>query len=169
MIFRICIPFCFRYEANADLIYLLNTLVDKEGKILIDGIYDEVAPLDATESELYKKIEFDVDSYRADVGTSKLRHNEDKIQLLMHRWRYPSLSIHGIEGAFSEPGQKTVIPRKVIGKFSIRIVPNQSPQKVTENVTTYLQKKWKERGSPNVMKVILLQLCHEKHLCNLFC
>ncbi len=31
----------------------------------------------------------------------------------MHRWRYPSLSLHGIEGAFSEAGAKTVIPRKV--------------------------------------------------------
>lgn len=32
---------------------------------------------------------------------------------LMRRWRYPSLSIHGIEGAFSGQGSKTVIPRKV--------------------------------------------------------
>lgn len=52
----------------------------------------------------------------------------------MHRWRYPSLSLHGIEGAFSAPGAKTVIPRKVIGKFSIRIVPNMTPEEVTKNV-----------------------------------
>lgn len=42
----------------------------------------------------------------------------------MHLWRYPSLSIHGIEGAFHEPGIKTVIPARVIGKFSIRQVPH---------------------------------------------
>ena len=38
----------------------------------------------------------------------------------MGRMRSPSLSIHGIEGAFSGAGGKTVIPAKVSGKFSIR-------------------------------------------------
>lgn len=143
----------YRYEAMSDVIYLLNTLVDKEGKILVEGVYNEVAPLKPEEAQLYDKIEFDVNSYRADIGAKKLMHNEDKNQLLMHRWRYPSLSIHGIEGAFSEPGQKTVIPGKVIGKFSIRIVPNQEPEKISDYVVKYLEKKWKERGSPNVMRV----------------
>jgi Cys-Gly metallodipeptidase DUG1 len=41
----------------------------------------------------------------------------------MGRMRNPSLSLHGIQGAFSEPGAKTVIPSKVAGKFSLRYVP----------------------------------------------
>lgn len=52
----------------------------------------------------------------------------------MHRWRYPSLSLHGIEGAFSEAGAKTVIPRKVNGKFSIRLVPDMDPKVVEKQV-----------------------------------
>lgn len=52
----------------------------------------------------------------------------------MHRWRYPSLSLHGIEGAFSGSGCKTVIPRKVVGKFSIRLVPDMTPEVVTKRV-----------------------------------
>lgn len=75
----------------------------------------------------------------------------------MHRWRRPSLSLHGIEGAFSEPGAKTVIPKKVIGKFSIRIVPNMTPEEIEKKVLTYLYKKWQVRKSPNVMNV---SLCH---------
>lgn len=39
----------------------------------------------------------------------------------MGRMRYPSLSLHGIEGAFHGVGAKTVIPAKVAGKFSIRL------------------------------------------------
>lgn len=54
----------------------------------------------------------------------------------MHRWRYPSLSLHGIEGAFSDGGAKTVIPRKVIGKFSIRLVPDMDP-KVVEKLVSF--------------------------------
>lgn len=139
----------------ADLIYLLCSLTDNEGRILIDGIQDDVAPLRPDEEETYKSISFDVEDYRKDIGTTKLRHNGDKTQILMHRWRYPSLSIHGIEGAFYEPGQKTVIPRKVIGKFSIRIVPNQTPERVEQQVCAYLDKKWAERGSPNKFKCVL--------------
>jgi nonspecific dipeptidase len=78
------------------------------------------------------------------------------VKLLQHRWRFPSLSVHGIEGAFSEPGCKTVIPRKVIGKFSIRIVPNQTPEKVEQVVVAYLNNQWKARGSTNKMKVCAL-------------
>ena len=63
------------------------------------------------------------------------------------------MSIHGIEGDFAEPGAKTVIPGKVIGKFSIRIVPNQTPEKTEKYVVDYLEQKWKEYGSPNKMKV----------------
>lgn len=148
----------------ADLIYLLNTLVDKDGTILIEGINNEVAPLLPNEREIYSKIEFDVDSYRKDINTKLLLHKEDKVDLLMHRWRYPSLSIHGIEGAFSEPGQKTVIPKKVIGKFSIRIVPNQEPAKISEYVLNHLNAKWRERGSPNNMRVSVLH-----HMWKVFC
>ena len=89
------------------------------------------------------------------VGAKKLAHNEDKIQLLMHRWRQPSLSLHGIEGAFSEPGAKTVIPKKVIGKFSIRIVPHMTPEETVEKVKAHINKHWAVRGSPNTMNVIM--------------
>lgn len=142
-----------------DLVYLLSTLVDKDGKILIPELYKDVAPIVEGEHEIYKKIDFDVAEYRAGVGCKRLLHNEVKETILMHRWRYPSLSIHGIEGAFSEPGQKTVIPRKVIGKFSIRIVPNQEPKQTEKYVVDHLEKLWKERGSPNKMKVNIIKFC----------
>lgn len=138
-----------------DLIYLLNSLVDKDGKILVDGIYKDVAAVLPNEHETYDKISFNVDEYRNEIGCNKLAHKEEKNQLLMHRWRYPSLSIHGIEGAFYEPGQKTVIPRKVIGKFSIRIVPDQTIAEVERLVLAHLNAKWSERGSSNTFKAYL--------------
>ncbi len=57
-----------------------------------------------------------------------------QVDLLAHRWRHPTVSIHGIEGAFSAPGTKTVIPAKVIAKFSIRQVPNMEPAVVQKQV-----------------------------------
>lgn len=119
-----------------------------------------MAPLTEEEKKLYEKIDFDLNEYCKDVGAAKLLHDtkarnrlvtliltrgdvlpycvfyflSSQEQILMHRWRYPSLSLHGIEGAFSEAGAKTVIPRKVIGKFSIRVVPDMDPKVVEKQV-----------------------------------
>jgi nonspecific dipeptidase len=74
----------------------------------------------------------------------------------MSRWRHPCLSLHGVEGAFSDPGGKTVIPRKVIGKFSLRIVPNQTIEGVEKVVCDHVNNLWKARNSPNKMKVLYI-------------
>lgn len=140
------------HEAMVDLMYLMSQLVDAQGKILVPGIMDQVKPVTPEEEALYKDIDFDVEDYKKDLGTSKLVNDKDKIKTLMARWRNPSLSIHGVEGAFSEPGAKTVIPRRVIGKFSVRIVPDQTPEAVTKCVVDYLNGLWSKRGSPNKMK-----------------
>ena len=57
-----------------------------------------------------------------------------------------------MQGAFDGTGAKTVIPRKVIGKFSIRLVPDQDPVEIERLVVKYLDEKFKERKSPNKMK-----------------
>jgi len=62
-----------------DLIYLMDTLLDKEGNILIPGIMDDVLPVTPQELETYKNIDFDVNDYRANIGCNKLLRNEDKV------------------------------------------------------------------------------------------
>ncbi|OCT76574.1 hypothetical protein XELAEV_18031777mg [Xenopus laevis] len=143
------------HEAMSDLIYLLNTLADGKGRILVPGIYEAVAPVGENETDLYKNLEFSLEEMQADTGVKQFLH-DTKEDLLMHRWRYPSLSIHGIEGAFSGTGTKTVIPAKVIGKFSIRQVPNMEPSVVNKQVTDYLEAKFSERKSPNKIKVTMV-------------
>lgn len=44
----------FRHEAMADLVYLLNSLTDKDGKILVQNMYEDVEPLTVEEEALYK-------------------------------------------------------------------------------------------------------------------
>ena len=101
-------------EGMADLIWMMNQLVSEDGTILVEGLMDSVAPLTEEEKAKYVNIDFDVESYRKDLGApGSLMHGNDKVKTLMARWRYPSLSLHGIQGAFSDPGAKTVIPRKV--------------------------------------------------------
>jgi len=139
-------------EGMVDLIWMMNQLVDEDGKILVEGLMDSVAPLTPEEEAKYVNIDFDPEEYRQNIGApGSLMHGADKAKTLMARWRYPSLSLHGIQGAFADAGAKTVIPRKVVGKFSIRIVPNQTPELVEKVVVDYCNKVWAKRNSPNKM------------------
>ena len=81
-----------------DLAHLFSKLVDQKGNILIPGVNELVAPLTEEEDKLYDSIDFDPKDYAKDIGTTKLLHDgpNAKKDTLQHRWRYPSLSIHGM-------------------------------------------------------------------------
>jgi nonspecific dipeptidase len=142
------------HEAMNDLIALMSSLVDAKNRIQIPGIYDSVAPVTQEEEKLYDSIDFCMETYKNEMGHGELVHGCKKT-VLMHRWRYPSLSLHGIQGAFDGAGSKTVIPRKVIGKFSIRLVPDMDPKVVEKQVISYLEEVHKKRNSPNSVKVLM--------------
>ncbi|XP_074195934.1 beta-Ala-His dipeptidase isoform X1 [Rhinolophus sinicus] len=139
-------------EPMADLVALLGGLVDASGHILVPGIYDHVAPLTAEEKKMYEAVDLDLEEYR-NSSQVKTFLFDTKEEILMHLWRYPSLSIHGIEGAFDEPGAKTVIPGRVTGKFSIRLVPHMNTSVVEKQVERHLQYIFSKRNSSNQMSV----------------
>lgn len=147
------------HEAMTDLIGLMGTLVDTSGKILVEGVMDSVKPLTKEEEALYETIDFDVESYKEE---NKVKSVSDKLlfetekEILMHRWRYPTLSLHGIEGAFSGKGAKTVIPATVKGKFSLRLVPDQDPKEIEKLVTAHLEKEFAKLKSPNKLSIELI-------------
>lgn len=133
-----------------------DTLISPSGKILIPGIREAVAPLSDEEWKMYQDIQFDMEHYKNKIGVSQLMYSNKvtrspswiwvhkkvvvvtflslKVDLLAHMWRHPTVTIHGIEGGFSDPGTKTVIPAKVTAKFSIRQVPDMDPAMVKKQV-----------------------------------
>ena len=77
----------------------MSKLVSPEGKILIPGIQDLVAPVTEDERKKFEAIHFGVQDIHAAVGGDQTL-TDDKVTTLMGRMRNPSLSLHGIEGAF---------------------------------------------------------------------
>ncbi|KAL9103412.1 MAG: hypothetical protein Q9163_001551 [Psora crenata] len=142
-------------EPMTDLVRILGSLVDTNGEIQIPGIAEMVAPVTDEEKELYGDIAYSMEDLYESLG-SKTSIFPDKESTLMARWRYPSLSIHGIEGAFSAGGAKTVIPAKVIGKFSIRTVPNMESEEVDRCVFKYVTEQFAKLGSKNTLETALV-------------
>ncbi|MHA2250548.1 MAG: M20/M25/M40 family metallo-hydrolase [Candidatus Kariarchaeaceae archaeon] len=139
-------------EPLFDLIQILSKLSSKDGKALIDGFYDKVLPLGSTEESLYDAIEYDLVRYREALGVKALQFDNVK-KVLLHKWRYPTISIHGIEGAFSGPGGKTVIPSRVTGKVSMRLVPDQDPKEIGELCKKQVEEIFAQLESPNTLSV----------------
>ena len=81
---------------------------------------------------IYAGLDYSITDVEQSAGAA-IALSDDKVSVLMGRMRQPSLSIHGIEGAFSAPGGKTVIPAKVSGKFSIRYVEIWTSSQGTNN------------------------------------
>jgi len=147
------------HEAMTDVAMLMGKLVGADGKILVPGIYDAVAPLTPEEKASYDDIDFDLDEYAQELGllSKKSLSYDTKQDTLMHRWRYPCLSFHGIQGAFSEPGERQIIPKAATLKFSIRLVPGMNPAAVHEQVHAYLTAEFGRLGSGNSLKVVTTQ------------
>jgi Cys-Gly metallodipeptidase DUG1 len=139
-------------EPMIDGAHLMSKLVAPDGTILIKGIMDDVAPLTEAEKETYKSLDFSLEEYQKAIGSQTTVH-PDVTKTLMHRWRYPSLSFHGIEGAFYSAGAKTVIPATIALKFSLRLVPNQEPTKIYEQVKDFVESEFKKLGSKNTITV----------------
>jgi len=122
------------------LIELLAKAKSAAGAIRIPGIYDDVEPPAPAEKESWEKLPFrEKDFLKKEVGSSRLT-GETKYSVLERIWARPTLEVHGIAGGFTAAGAKTVIPAKATAKVSIRLVPNQDPDKVIAAFRKFVDK-----------------------------
>jgi acetylornithine deacetylase/succinyl-diaminopimelate desuccinylase-like protein len=112
------------------LVELLAKLKDANGVIQIPGMYDGVAPPTPAEKHSWNSLPFDEKEFlRHEVGSTRLT-GEPGYPVLERVWARPTLEVHGIAGGFTAAGAKTVIPARATAKVSMRMVPNQDPEKV---------------------------------------
>ena len=125
------------------LIELLAKAKDADGHIRIPGIYDDVAAPDPAEVQSWRQLPFsEADFLEHEVGATALT-GEPEQSVLARIWARPTFEVHGIAGGFTGAGSKTVIPAKAVAKVSMRVVPNQDPQKVVAAL-----KKWVGENTP---------------------
>ncbi len=112
------------------LIELLAKMKDANGKIQIPGMYDDVAPPTPAEKRSWEHLPFDEKDFLKDeVGSTQLT-GEPGYPVFERVWARPTLEVHGIAGGFTGAGAKTVIPARATAKVSMRMVPNQDPEKI---------------------------------------
>jgi acetylornithine deacetylase/succinyl-diaminopimelate desuccinylase-like protein len=118
---------------------LLAQLRDKNGRITIPGLYDDVAPLSAYERKQLARIPFSEGPYRKSLGVPKL-FGEHGYTPQEQRAARPTLEINGLTSGYQGEGSKTIIPAWASAKLTFRLVPNQTPERIRKRVTQQLKR-----------------------------
>lgn len=122
---------------NFVLAQMLSQMKDRSGRIKIPGFYDDVRELSQDERDAWKKLPFNEKQYKKDLGAPKL-HGETGYTTLERVWARPTFEVNGIMGGFTGEGAKTVIPAVAMAKVSMRLVPNQDPDKIAQLFEAYV-------------------------------
>lgn len=104
---------------------------DKNNHITIPGFYDQVLDISAEERAEMAKAPFDLNEYKKDLDINDV-HGETGYSTNERTAIRPSFELNGIWGGYIGEGAKTVLPSRAYAKISMRLVPNQTSEKITE-------------------------------------
>lgn len=116
---------------------ILASLKGADGRILIPGFYDPVKPLEDWERAEFAKLPFSEEEFRANLGVPSVE-GEAGYTTLERKWARPTCDVNGIYGGYQGPGPKTVLPSRAGAKFSFRLVPDQDPKTVAEQLRAHV-------------------------------
>lgn len=119
------------------LVRLLNTMVDEQNNVLIEGFYDEVLEPTPGARKAMEALPFDTQQTIAGIGIDRMVP-PDELPYADRIMARPTLNIAGINGGYSGPGSKTIIPAKAMVKIDMRLVPEQTPDEIWEKVKAHV-------------------------------
>lgn len=119
-----------------EIVKLISTLYDEDGKIRVKNFYDGVMPLNKIDTT--KIIDFDIKGCEAQTGVFPSGGEKGILPSIRAGFR-PTIEINGISSGYQGEGVKTIIPSFAIAKFSCRLVQDQDPDKIFEVIKKHLE------------------------------
>jgi acetylornithine deacetylase/succinyl-diaminopimelate desuccinylase-like protein len=117
---------------------MIASLQDKEGHITIPGFYDKVEELSSEQRSEMAKAPFDLEAYKKDLKINDVK-GEKGYSTIERTGIRPTLDVNGIWGGYIGEGAKTVLPSKANAKISMRLVPHQDSDEITEIFTKHFE------------------------------
>ncbi|UCG03987.1 MAG: M20/M25/M40 family metallo-hydrolase [Candidatus Heimdallarchaeota archaeon] len=121
-----------------DLMRILQTMVDDNGRCLISGFYDSVFTPDEESLRAAKELNRTPELYKKSLGIDYFGGEQDIP--LVHRVMFrPTFNIRGFQSGNVREYAKTIIPKDAVVELDFRLVPHQKPNQVQELVQIHLE------------------------------
>ncbi|MEL7268081.1 MAG: dipeptidase [Bacteroidota bacterium] len=117
---------------------MIASLHDENNHITIPGFYDKVEELTAAERAEMAEAPFDLTAYKKALDIEDVYGEAGFVTSERYSIR-PTLDVNGIWGGYTGEGAKTVIASKAFAKISMRLVPDQDPDEITELFTKHFE------------------------------
>ncbi|GAC1654790.1 MAG: dipeptidase [Candidatus Dormibacteraceae bacterium] len=119
------------------LALILAGLRDRSGRITIPAFYDAVLDPDAAELESWQKLPY-TEAMLLQITGAPALEGEAGYSIFERNFTRPTLDVHGVMGGFTDEGSKTVIPSRATAKLSMRLVPDQDPDRILEDLRRHV-------------------------------
>ncbi|GAB4200335.1 MAG: dipeptidase [Thermoflexibacter sp.] len=117
---------------------MIASLKDEKGRITIPHFYDKVEELSPAERQAMSEAPFDLETYKKELGIEEVFGEEGYSSLERASVR-PTLDVNGIWGGYTGEGAKTVLPSKAQAKISMRLVPQQNSEEISQLFAAHFQ------------------------------
>ncbi|MGC1274279.1 MAG: dipeptidase [Planctomycetaceae bacterium] len=118
---------------------LVASLHDEQGRIAVEGFYDDVRPLSEQERSQFAALPFDEAAFLDELGVPAA-HGEAGFTSIERRWARPTCDVNGIFGGYTGAGPKTIVPARATAKITCRLVPDQDPKRLTAALKRHFEK-----------------------------
>ena len=118
---------------------MIASLHDENKKITIPNFYDDVEIISEDERRIMAKAPFNLEEYKKELEIEDV-YGESNYSTMERNSIRPTLDVNGIWGGYTGEGAKTVIASKAYAKISMRLVPNQKSDKITQLFKNHFEK-----------------------------
>ena len=121
-----------------ELSRLLASMKDVDGRVLIDGYYDDVTPLGDVEKKALMEMPANDADLERELGIAKPEGGGKKLVELIQE---PSLNIRGLRSAYVGERSQNVVPDMAEASLDARLVKGENPQKKFEQIAEFIRKQ----------------------------
>lgn len=121
------------------LVWALNSLKDPDEHIRLPGFYDDIKPPSDRDRALLAALPEIAGEWKSRYGVKEfLKGMRGGVELRIAEVFQPTCTICGLTSGYQGPGSKTVLPARASAKVDFRLVPEQRPERVLEQLRKHL-------------------------------
>jgi acetylornithine deacetylase/succinyl-diaminopimelate desuccinylase-like protein len=119
------------------LAHILSSMKDKNGKVIIEGYYDDIV-IDESTKNILKSVPDNIEAIHYNLA---IKNPETVGNNYQEALQYPSLNIRGLSSGWTGEKARTIVPEKAVAEIDIRLVPETDGTKLKNLIKNHIKKQ----------------------------